>query len=309
MSMRTSAVKKYINAYVRNELRDNLPFLGKSFSISYSTVGEHDSKQKAVSALQTPGDFGCRYNIISNVIEYKLDDKEVVILNAFHFFVTVIKNEYLPLILGGKYKFILRDSVIERVFFDLETEMGNTYYAKKVWGYHLMAESADDYRVLLDDVPCQLVEDEMQIGDSIRKMMLIADRKQKELASKYATPDAVCWLAGSTYAEQFGSKDGGRTIVSLQEFIETNKMMEAQNHHSMRICDITISGNQATARLEMLEPTRLGFKHFDALSVYQPYYNEEWTVDLKKENGWKITKMQYSPISKFQRITYDTLEV
>ena len=120
MSMRTSAVKKYINAYVRNELRDNFPFLGKSFSISYSTVGEHDSKQKAVSALQTPGDFGCRYNIISNVIEYKLDDKEVVILNAFHFFVTVIKNEYLPLILGGKYKFILRDSVIERVFFDLE---------------------------------------------------------------------------------------------------------------------------------------------------------------------------------------------
>ena len=305
--MKITMVKDYLNHFVNNTLCE-LESLSNNVVIDYSTVGKHEGKSEVVKTLKTDGNFAHRYNLLSNIIQYQQQDKNIVIANVFHYFVKVVKNQYSPLIIGGKYKFVICHDLIEKVLFDLEAEMGNTYLAKKEWGWKLFEETKDIRRVKLDD-DSYVSTDKEAVEDCLKRFFLITDTQQIEFLDQYVSEDSVCILATTTYSEQFGADECLNSGISIEEFINSNKSKEDQNHHSFKICDLKIDGNKAKVVIDMLEPTNLGFKHFDALSVYKPYYNEEWNIELVKEERWRIKKLTNRPISKFQTIGYDTLEV
>lgn len=306
--MKISMVKEYFKHYM-NDTLDTFNGLTEETAIDYSTVGIHRGKNDIAKALQTDRLSAYRYSVISNVIEYPLDGKDIMIANVFHYFVRVVKNQYSPLIAGGKYKFIINGNAIEHVMFDLEAEMGNTYLAKNNLHWRLFEETKQKRRIYLDDADSKITDREEAVKDCLRRFFLIADSGQADLSKKYAADDAICILAGSTYPEQFGADGDGCRGITAEEFIQENKRHEDQNHHSFRICDVSAGADSASAVIEMFEPTKLGFKHFDALTVYKPYYNEQWKIELVKDHGWKIKTMHNQPISKFQTIGYDILEL
>ena len=307
--MKTSIINNFLTGYVQNRPELYRDILAEDISIEYSTIGTHSGREDVLRALNTQGDYACRYNVTSNRIAYEKDGDSIVILNAFHFFVRVIKNEYLPLILGGKYKFTLRENQIRSVVFVLEAEAGNTYLAKTKWGYRLFEETKDIFSVRLDSVAPSYASDADAIRDTVYRLMLITDNGQSDFLSDVAEKDALCFLPSSTYPDQYGPEVSGKGMP-VQDFVFQNKQMESQNHHSMRITRVDAAADSAVVTAEMFEPTRLGFKHFDALSVYKPYYNERWEFRLAKKDGrWKVCTMKADTISRFQTITYDTLEI
>ncbi len=309
MNVKISVIKDFLNGYVENRLEECRGIMAEDMVIDYSTTGHHAGRENIIEALRTEGDFAHRYNVISNIISYETDGETVIILNGFHFFVRVIRNEYLPLIFGGKYKFRLKAGEIRSIQFVLEAEMGNTYLAKTKWGYRMFAETKEGSKVLLDNVNMSFDEEKDAIQNTIYCMMLFADNGQEEMLGNVAKEDAHCFLSLNTYPNQYGpdSVDSGFT---MREFVQKNKELKEQSHHSMKITDIQQENDKAAVTAQMFEPTKLGFKHFDALSVYKPYYNEIWTIQLLKEEGqWKISEMRNKAISKFQTVGYKTLEL
>ena len=297
-------INLFLNSYVKNTLGE-IEIFSEDFEINYSTLGKI-SGEDALNALKTDGNFAHRYNIVSNQIEYSDGINEIVILNAFHFFVTVVRNEYHPLILGGKYKFIINNGKINKICFDLEAEMGNTYYAKVNWKYKLFAETEKEARtVLLDEDK----DKKHEIKDLVYRVMLIIDTLQKDYIETFTTKNCRVIVSNSTYPEQYGPEDINEGN-SMNYFMDINKELESQNHHSFKIVSIEANEDKANIKLEMLEPTKMGYKHFDALSVYKPYFNDLWNIELVKIDGkWYVDKMSNKPISKFQMLTYDTLEI
>ena len=305
--MRT-LIKQYLNAFIKNNLPENSSLFAENFHADFSTIGGVNGRSE-LRKLSTAGRFEIRYNIVSNEINYDVMGNEITILNCFHFFVNRNGNEYYPLILGGKYKFFIKNNQIEEILFDLEGEMGNTYLAKTNWNYHLVTETRTQKRVYLEDTEAHYLTEQEEIKVVVYRLMLITDTQQCNLLKKYATDNAVVILSDTTYPEQYGPAANERGI-QLEQFIAINKQMEDQNHHSLKIIDIRISDEKAYVRAEMFEPAKMGYKHFDVLSVYKPYYNESWQIEMEKKEGrWKVSSMKNQPISKFQQITYTTLEI
>lgn len=306
--MKITMVKEYLSHYMEQTL-DTLSSLTDDTVIDYSTIGQHQGKMNIANVLRTDLASMYRYSVISNIIEYQYQDRDIVLANVFHYFVRVVKNQYSPLIAGGKYKFKIHGDTIECVLFDLEAEMGNTYLAKNELHWKLFEETKEERRVFLDDTDSGVINSQEEVRDCLKRFFFIADSGQLDLLTKYAVDNAVCILAGSTYSEQFGADTDNSLGITAEEFVRENKRQEDQNHHSFRICDVSVGNGSASAMIEMFEPTKLGFKHFDALTVYKPYYNEQWQIKLIWDDGWKIKKMMNQPISKFQTVGYDILEL
>ncbi|HIW41204.1 MAG TPA: hypothetical protein H9743_03550 [Candidatus Mediterraneibacter vanvlietii] len=306
--MKISIVKDFFEYYGQNNLT-SFKNLDEEVQIRYSTLGEHRGRENVIRALRTEGEYGSRYTVMSNPIEYKLRENEVVIVNAFHYFVKIVKNQYSPFIAGGKYKFLFDGDRIKSIAFDLEAEMGNTYLAKSEWKWHMLEETKNNRFVKLDNAVIYGKTEEEEIVSVIYSLFLIADTGQYEMADRYICSNAVCRLARTTYSEQFGLTGDSQNTVLAKEYIRNNKKLEDQNHHSCHICEIKRDGSRAEVMLEMFEPTKLGFKHFDALSVYKPYYNEQWDIQLIKEECWKVKSMSYRPISRFETVGYSVLGI
>ena len=305
--MKTS-IKRYLDAFVGNTMADAGLDAG-NFSIDYSTVGAHAGAE-AIQALATPGDYAIRYNICSNVTEYQHDGKDISILNAYHFFVRKIGGELHPLIFGGRYRFACDDDKIEHVDFDLVAEMGNTWEAKTQWGYRLCAETCNEpKRVMMDGTPLLAGTAEEEIKQTLNRLLLAVDTKQGDIACRYAADDFAVELMLSTYPDQYGPSSGNYNF-GIEQWIELNDTIESQVHHACAIDSIKVDDDSARAVLYMFEPTRMGFKHFDTTTVYKPYYNEQWQVELIRQDGqWLVKNMTEKPVSRFGTIAYTTVEL
>ena len=319
MKTMNTLVRRFFDDYIRNNL-GNAAYLSNDISIDYTTLGRISGRERVTEALSFKGEYNISYNILSNTLEYEHDDKEIVITNAFHFLIKTkeaynvssatsqLKGEILYFVYGGKYKFTVSDNLITNIRFNLEAEYGNTYWAKQR-GWKLFEETKGEYPVKVDDYELSkqsCAED--QIREAIFGLLLISDTNQKELLYKYATDDALFCYRDSTYPGM-GVGEDERVRLSMLDFVANNKSLEDQNHHSCRITGITVNGDTAVANLDMFEPTKLGFKHLDSQTIYQPYYNETWKVTLQRKNGWKISNIDKKAVSKFQTVGYATLEI
>lgn len=312
-------LKSFFDNYITNKLEANQ--FSDHIEIDYSTLGKHKGIEDVLNALRLNGEYQYRYNIVSNEIDYLYDQYQVHICNAFHFLIkekgsynvesatSSIKGEIYPFVYGGKYKFYIRNDKIEKICFHLDAEFGNTYQAKKERNWKLFEETKNEFQVKLDKHSnSQLLTEKDRIAHCISCLFLLADTSSTDNVNDYITEDAVYSFRDSTYAGM-GVGEDDRKIISISEFIKTNKDREDQNHHSYHMVDLSIDSNKAVALLDMFEPTKLGYKHLDAVTVYQPYYNERVTVRLEKEKEWKISEIDSKAISKFKIIGYTTLEI
>ncbi len=315
-----SLVKKFFDSYIMNESDLLDDFLDTEITIDYSTLGSISGKEAVKKALALNEDFTYRYNILSNLIDYKKEDTSVVICNVFHFLIkeyssynvasatSSVNGQVFPLVYGGKYKFIVENDKIKAVSFDLEAQMGNTYWAKKNWQWHLYDETKHDpRRVLLDETRTYEKTDEQQnIIRRIYEFMLLVDTRQSDLFKQYVTEDGIYSYRDAT-RQGMGISEDTRTRVSIMNLVNHIDDREYQSHHSCRIIDVKVDGDEAEVTLEMFEPTKLGYKHLFSNNVYQPYYNEQWKLKLVKKEDWIVSSADRKAVSKFQKVSYKTL--
>lgn len=320
-----SVVTNFFNNYIDGTLAIFDGF-NDNVCIDYSTIGEVSGKEGVLKVLTISEPFDFRYNVISNVLEYKKEEYDVVIANVFHFLVkesksynvnsatSYIKGQVFPLIFGGKYKFYVKDGLIDKIYFDLDAQFGNTYWLKYALGYKPFEETVKETRkVKLDDSVKFIEKDDRSIIiNTISKLLLIADSVQPELVNDCATSNSKYVYKNSTYSGNMNKEKEADLTKSktMKEFIETNKEEKQQNHHSYKMSALEINGCKAKATLIIFDPTKLGFKHFYLNTIYQLYFDEQWNVDLiKTDDGWKVETINKKPISKFEQLGYKTIEI
>lgn len=320
-----SVVTNFFNNYIDSTL-ENFENFDENVNINYSTLGQICGKENVVKSLTIPESFDFRYNVISNVLEYKKEEYDIVIANVFHFLVkesksynvnsatSYIKGQVFPLIFGGKYKFYVKDGLISKIYFDLDAQFGNTYWLKYVLGYKPFEETAKETRKVKLDEGANITgkNDKDIIINKISELLLIADSVQPELVNDCATADSKYIYKNSTYAGRMNKeKEADLTKnKTMKEFVETNKEEKQQNHHSYKMSALEINGNEAQATLILFDPTKLGFKHFYLNTIYQLYFDEQWNVELIKiDEGWKVKTINKKPISKFEQLGYKTIEI
>lgn len=315
-----SLVNQFFDSYIMCEQDALNNCLHNNVAISYSTLGYHEGKNEVIKLLTNQEDFTYRYNIVSNIINYSIENYEIVICNAFHFLIkevssynvtsatSSVNGEVYPIVYGGKYKFKIQNGKISSIKFDLEAQMGNTYWAKKNWGWLLYDETCKNPKnVLLDEKRLyKNMNEQDQIQMRINEMMLLVDNRQKSLFNDYVTDDAIYSYRDAT-RQGMGVSEDTRVRVSIQDLINHVNDKEHQSHHSYRLIELNVEGNKAEAILEMFEPTKLGYKHLYSNNVYQPYYNEQWRIKLIKKDKWLIELADRKAVSKFQKVSYKTM--
>jgi hypothetical protein len=301
-------IDRYLNSWLKNNLRLNDEILDDNISIHYSTIGDYQEKQSVLNALAWDADYAISTTTITNCMEYT-DAAGIHAALIAHHMIANEKGPYLfPLCFGGKYVFLLeRDgSRIKSVSYAQEYQAENTLYIKN---WHL-ADRISDLGFISD------FQIEKYVDDAYRKSDC------REIAADLSK--AFFWALD---AQNFGilnqltSKDihikrlktmsyGAFEIYNqsqLPKFIQ-----ESKNYYSMDQYSFTIRGTEETknsivVHTSHLIPYRLGTKKLNTNTKYHSFYDEDIDITFIKDgNKYVITDIN---MKKIVDVHYNGFEV
>ncbi len=254
------------------------------------------------SFLSMGEEYNVRTAVMTNCMEIKEGEKSVLYATAHHLFAIDEQQQLFPFLFGGKYRFVLdeKGKAAEPVQFDLEYVSGNTILTMGKW---LPLEKT--FR-LIDNRPLRRagsLPDEPQ--QTVYRFFWAVDTMDAEMFRENVSKDIRIVRAGVD-----GDFYGMEGIGETEAFLQKDKSYYSQNQYSIHIEKVDYRDDRHVCiQARHLYPANTGNKHLGSQNKFSQFYNEILTLELEKEDRWRVRGAEFKRKENPVPYGYRTLEL